>query len=687
MVHLAHVLWPLGDVPYAVSLIGDAEARIAGLAHVGTRALGRMRAALFAVMRGDMSRAAENGVELARFTREQDLPYWRAFGVFLAGLAGAQAGTAGGGLEAMRRGAELLREQNVLVFDGLLKTALAEAEARGGDVDRAVAILDEALATSERTGHRTFDAELHRVRGEMLLKRDPANPATAEEALQTAIAVAKQQATRSFELRAALSLAKLYQSTGRPADACDVLRPALAGFSPTPEFPQIAEAKALFEALAESDEWKASTASRELRLKLQTSYGQAMAWSKGFAAEETKTALVQTERLVAQSDNVAERMKARYARYLVLIVSGEARSAQDEAARFLREAKKAGDLPAVCSAERALALTCLFRGQLSEARQHSSEALRADDPGWEASARRVHGPDYRVTAKAFLAVVDWLLGDAAGAAAQFQEALAEAMASNHAPTIANTNWYKAHLEAARGDPEATRRAANAALEVAEKISLQMFVSMAGTFQDWARARLGDADGLARFRGHSETLISQTFHMAPLFYGRLAELEAEQVSADTALTSIDRAIESARKGDVRYVDSLLHRIRADILLKAHPDDPAPAEQAYLAAIAVAREQGARSFGLQAALKLAKLYQSTARPVEAHDLLVPALEGFSPTPEMPEIAEAQAMLEVARQFVSGVRFGVSSGRYPTAVDLPNGWFTTSGLVEALAVARRH
>ena len=156
------------------------------------------------------------------------------------------------------------------------------------------------------------------------------------------------------------------------------------------------------------------------RLKLQTSYGQAMVWSKGFAAEETKTALVQTERLVAQSDNVAERMKARYARYLVLIVSGEARSAQDEAARFLREAKKAGDLPAVCSAERALALTCLFRGQLSEARQHSSEALRADDPGWEASARRVHGPDYRVTAKAFLAVVDWLLGDAAGAAAQFR---------------------------------------------------------------------------------------------------------------------------------------------------------------------------------------------------------------------------------------------------------------------------
>ena len=149
----------------------------------------------------------------------------------------------------MRRGVELLREQNVLFFDGLLKIALAEAEAQAGDPDRAVAILDEALATCDRTGHRTFEAELHRARGEMLLKRDPANPAPAEEAFLTAIAVAKQQGTRSFELRAALSLAKLYQSTARPADAHAVLAPALEGFSPTPEMPEIAEAQALLVAI------------------------------------------------------------------------------------------------------------------------------------------------------------------------------------------------------------------------------------------------------------------------------------------------------------------------------------------------------------------------------------------------------------------------------------------------------
>ena len=204
MLYLALVLWPLGDVERAGSLVRDAVARSAALTHIFARAYGSMHAAIFELMRGDLTRFATHAAELAQLAREHDLPLWRAWGVFLEGAAKAKCGEVGGGLADMRRGVELLREQSTPVNDALVKIALAEAEARAGDVDRALAFLDEALATSERISHRTFDAELHRVRGEMLLKRDPPNPASAEEALQTAIAVAKRQATRSFELRAAL---------------------------------------------------------------------------------------------------------------------------------------------------------------------------------------------------------------------------------------------------------------------------------------------------------------------------------------------------------------------------------------------------------------------------------------------------------------------------------------------------
>ena len=78
---------------------------------------------------GDHARATENAVELARLAREHELPMYGAFGAFLEGWATAQGGAPGGGVADMRRGVENLRAQNVLVFDGLLKVALAEAEA------------------------------------------------------------------------------------------------------------------------------------------------------------------------------------------------------------------------------------------------------------------------------------------------------------------------------------------------------------------------------------------------------------------------------------------------------------------------------------------------------------------------------------------------------------------------------
>ena len=69
-----------------------------------------------------------------------------------------------------------------------------------------VATLDEALTTTERAGFRAFEAELHRVRGEILLKRDPANPAPAQEALQSAIAIARRRIKAGGDVKAALAI-------------------------------------------------------------------------------------------------------------------------------------------------------------------------------------------------------------------------------------------------------------------------------------------------------------------------------------------------------------------------------------------------------------------------------------------------------------------------------------------------
>jgi predicted ATPase len=145
----------------------------------------------------------------------------------------------------MRRGLAINQEQGRNLVLPSFEAVLAEAEARAGETDAGLRRLDDALDELERTEQRWYEAELYRIRGEILLKHDPADTAAAEQSLQTAIAIAQSQKARSFELRAALSLAKLYRAANRDADAHAVLAPAVEGFPPTQQFPELAEAQAL----------------------------------------------------------------------------------------------------------------------------------------------------------------------------------------------------------------------------------------------------------------------------------------------------------------------------------------------------------------------------------------------------------------------------------------------------------
>ena len=147
----------------------------------------------------------------------------------------------------MRRGAELLRQQN-LQFDGLLKTALVRRK-----LGRAIPAAPLRSST-KRWPRATARASRVRSGTASGARRNPAEARPRQSRARGRRAPCrhrgrKQQGTRSFELRAALALAKLYQSTARPAEAHAVPAPALEGFAPTPEMPEIAEAQALLERL------------------------------------------------------------------------------------------------------------------------------------------------------------------------------------------------------------------------------------------------------------------------------------------------------------------------------------------------------------------------------------------------------------------------------------------------------
>jgi predicted ATPase len=193
----------------------------------------------------------------------------------------------------------------------------------------------------------------------------------------------------------------------------------------------------------------------------------------------------------------------------------------------------------------------------------------------------------------------------------------------------------------RGNAESVVRTAKIPLDLGREHGMALWLALGEMQSNWARAWLGDREnGMTGLREALAAYLGQGNKvLVPLCQGRLAELEAEGNDADGALRRIDEALALANETGEHWTDALLHRIRGAILLKRAPANPAPAEEAFRAACS----SKLRAFWACAtALALAKLYQSTGRLAEAHAVLAPALEGFAPTPEMPEIAEAQALL---------------------------------------------
>jgi predicted ATPase len=105
----------------------------------------------------------------------------------------------------------------------LTAAMLAEAHGRAGQAEAGVHVLAEVFTTLEASGERWYEAELHRLKGELLLQHAVTQPGEAEASFQQALAIARRQQAKSLELRAATSLARLWQQQGKRQEAHNLL--------------------------------------------------------------------------------------------------------------------------------------------------------------------------------------------------------------------------------------------------------------------------------------------------------------------------------------------------------------------------------------------------------------------------------------------------------------------------------
>jgi predicted ATPase len=184
---------------------------------------------------------------LVAVSDEHGFPYHRAEGTVYRGWALAKRGQSEEGIALLRAGLAALRATGVVTEVPFFLTLLAEAEGRAKQQDQGLGHLAEAEHLVAETEDRWAEAELHRVRGELL--RAGHDPAGAERCFSQAIGIAQQQSAKFWELRAAISLARLWREQGKRDTARDLLAPTYGWFAEGLDTPVLKEAKALLDEL------------------------------------------------------------------------------------------------------------------------------------------------------------------------------------------------------------------------------------------------------------------------------------------------------------------------------------------------------------------------------------------------------------------------------------------------------
>jgi predicted ATPase len=246
----ALVLWCLGYPDQAFARSQETVTLAQQMARPHSLVFALRSAAVFHQLRREVHCTQERAEAAINLAKEHRFPQFRAVGSMLHGWALAHQGQAKEGIEQLAQvltawhatGAESSRPYFLALF--------AEVHGIMGQPETGLTLLTEALTLTDRTGERWYEAELYRLRGALLLQQSLDHQADAATCFAQAIAIAQNQQAKSFELRTATSLARLWQSQGKRQEAYDLLAPVYGWFTEGFDTADLKDAKALLDELA-----------------------------------------------------------------------------------------------------------------------------------------------------------------------------------------------------------------------------------------------------------------------------------------------------------------------------------------------------------------------------------------------------------------------------------------------------
>jgi len=262
----AWVLWVLGYPDQALERMRDAFTLAQELSHPRSVALALDLAAVLHLYRREGQLAQERAEAAITLSTEQGFPFWVAWGTMLRGWALTEQEQVEEGIAQMRQGLVACRAIGTEVWRPSFLALLAEAYGKVEQAGEGLSVLAEALATANKTGERHYEAELHRLKGELSLQSRQvtdkskasqdksgvrSSESEAEECFHKAIEIARRQSAKSLELRAVMSLSRVWQQQGKKDEARRMLAEIYGWFTEGFDTADLKEAKALLTTLSQ----------------------------------------------------------------------------------------------------------------------------------------------------------------------------------------------------------------------------------------------------------------------------------------------------------------------------------------------------------------------------------------------------------------------------------------------------
>ncbi len=253
--HAALVLWCLGYPERALKRSHEACTLAQELAHPFSLAFALDFAATLSQFRREVQAVQKQAEAAIALCSEQGFPFWLAWGTILRGWALTEEGHGEEGIAYICRGIDGWRGIGAKIWVPSYVAIVAEAYGKVRQAEKGLATIAEAWAATEKTGERYYEAELHRLKGELTLQSQVASHKSkveeAEECFLKAIEITQKQQAKSLELRATVSLARLWQQQGKTTEAHQILSEIYGWFTEGFDTKDLQEAKALLAELGE----------------------------------------------------------------------------------------------------------------------------------------------------------------------------------------------------------------------------------------------------------------------------------------------------------------------------------------------------------------------------------------------------------------------------------------------------